>query len=310
MLAYIARRLLYLLPTIFGVALLVFLLFNVAGPDPVRLALGQHASAEAIADKQAEWGLDKSLPAQFGDFLVQIVTFDYGRSYESGEPLSAMFTKGATVSLSLTAPPFIFSLVLNCFLAMLIAYKRGTFLDRFATAGAVMAMSVSYLVYIIGFQYIFVDQLEWFTADNFERGWRSVYYLLLPWIIMLTVSVGPDIRMYRTFFLDEMNADYVRTARAKGVREPGVLFKHVLKNVSIPILTYTVVSIPFLILGAFLMERFFSLPGLGNLLITAIQNGDYPVLKGLTMYIAIGYSLFNLLTDVLYAWVDPRVNLS
>ena len=127
---------------------------------------------------------------------------------------------------------------------------------------------------------------------------------------MLTVAIGPDIRMYRTFFLDEMNADYVRTARAKGVREPNVLFKHVLKNVSIPILTYTVVSIPFLILGAFLMERFFSLPGLGNLLITAIQNGDYPVLKGLTMYIAIGYSLFNLLTDVLYAWVDPRVKLS
>ena len=127
---------------------------------------------------------------------------------------------------------------------------------------------------------------------------------------MITVTVGPQIRIYRTFFLDEMNADYVRTARAKGVSESGVLFKHILRNVSIPILTYTVIAIPFLILGAFLMERFFSIPGVGDLLITSIQTGDYPVLKGLTMYIAIGYSLFNLLTDVLYAYADPRVELS
>jgi len=301
---------LYLVPTIFGVALLVFVLFNVAGPDPVRLALGQHASETAIADKQAEWGLDKPLYAQFGDFLGQIVTFDYGRSYDSGERLGAMFKKGAVVSLSLTAPPFLFSILLNVCLAMLIAYKRGSWFDRLATGGAIMAMSVSYLVYIISFQFIFVDQLDLFTAADFEHGWRSVYYLMLPWIITMVVHVGPDTRMYRTFFLDEMNADYVRTARAKGVREPGVLFKHVLKNVMIPVLTYTVLSIPFLVLGAFLMERFFSLPGLGNLLITAIQNGDYPILKGLTMYIAIGYSLFNLLTDVLYAWVDPRVELN
>ncbi len=308
--AYIIRRLLYLIPTILGVALLVFVLFNVAGPDPVRLALGQHASEIAIADKRAEWGLDKPMYAQFGDFVGQIVTFDYGRSYDSGERLGQMFQKGAVVSLSLTAPPFLCSIFLNVCLAMLIAYKRGSWFDKFATASAIMAMSVSYLVYIIAFQFIFVDQLDLFTAEDFEHGWRSVYYLLLPWLIAMVVAVGPDTRIYRTFFLDEMNADYVRTARAKGINETGVLFKHVLKNVLIPVLTYTVVSIPFLVLGAFLMERFFSLPGLGNLLITAIQNGDYPVLKGLTMYIAIGYSVFNLITDVLYAFVDPRVELS
>ena len=154
MLAYIARRLLYLIPTILGVAFLVFMLFNIAGPDPVRLALGQHATPEAIAIKQAALGLDKSLLAQFGDFLIQIATFDYGRSWDSGEPLGKMFSEGAVVSLSLTAPPFLFSLVLNCILAMLIAYRRGGFLDRFATAAAIMAMSISYLVYIIAFQYI------------------------------------------------------------------------------------------------------------------------------------------------------------
>ena len=173
-----------------------------------------------------------------------------------------------------------------------------------------MAMSISYLVYIISFQYLLAYKLDLFPINGYESGFRAVPYLVLPGLIFLFVSIGPDIRIYRTFFLDEMNADYVRTARAKGVSEMGVLFKHVLQNVMIPVLTYTVVAIPFLILGSFLMERFFSIPGVGDLMITAINNGDYPVLKGLTMYIAIGYSLFNLITDLLYAWVDPRVELS
>ncbi len=310
MVAYILRRLLYLIPTIFGVALLVFLLFTVAGEDPVRIALGNHASPEAIADLRAKWGLDKSLFAQFGDFLMQILTFDYGTSYNNGEQLSELFAKGAVVSLSLTLPPFLLGLCLNVSLAMLIAYYRNSWFDRWATAIAVMAMSVSYLVYIIALQYLLAFKLDLFPINGYESGLRSIYYLVLPGLIMLLVSIGPDIRIYRTVFLDEIDADYVRTARAKGVSERAVLFKHVLKNALIPIITYTVVVIPFLVLGAFLMERFFSLPGVGDLLITAINTGDYPVLKGLTMYIAIGYSLFNLLSDVLYAFVDPRVKLS
>lgn len=310
MLAYVLRRLLYLIPTLLGVALLVFVLFTFAGEDPVRKELGQHASEEAIAALQAKWGLDKPVHMQFVDFLGQIVTFDYGVSYSNGERLSELFSKGAVVSLSLTLPPFLFAIMFNVSLAMLIAYRRGEWLDRYATAGAVMAMSISYLVYIISLQYLMAFKLDLFPINGYEPGMAAIPYLVLPWIIMITVSVGPQIRIYRTFFLDEMNADYVRTARAKGVAERGVLFRHILRNVAIPILTYTVVAIPFLILGAFLMERFFSIPGVGDLLITAIQTGDYPVLKGLTMYIAIGYSLFNLLTDILYAYADPRVELS
>ena len=260
--------------------------------------------------KKAKWGLDKPVHMQFVDFLGQIVTFDYGVSYSNGERLSELFSKGAVVSLSLTLPPFLFAIMFNVSLAMLIAYRRGEWLDRYATAGAVMAMSISYLVYIISLQYLMAFKLDLFPINGYEPGMAAIPYLVLPWIIMITVSVGPQIRIYRTFFLDEMNADYVRTARAKGVAERGVLFRHILRNVAIPILTYTVVAIPFLILGAFLMERFFSIPGVGDLLITAIQTGDYPVLKGLTMYIAIGYSLFNLLTDILYAYADPRVELS
>ncbi len=307
---YVIRRLLYMLPTILGVAVLVFILFTVAGEDPVRVALGQHATPEAIADLRAEWGLDKPLWQQFLNFLWQIVTFDYGYSYVTGEKLSDAFADGAIVSLTLTVPPFALGLVLYVPIAMVIAYYRDTWLDRFATAGAAISMSFSYLVYIIALQYLLAYQLELFPINGYAEGLDSIPYLALPWIILLLVSIGPDVRIYRTVFLDEMQEDYVRTARAKGVSEMGVLFKHILKNAMIPLLTYTVIAMPFLLLGSFLMERFFSLPGVGNLMLAAINNGDFPVLKGLTMYIAIGYSLFNLLTDLLIAYVDPRVQLN
>ena len=308
MIGYVIRRLLYIIPTILGVAVLIFFLFTVAGEDPVRIALGSHASPEAIADLRAQWGLDQPLWVQFLDFLRQIVTFDYGESYATGEKLSDAFASGAIVSLSLTVPPFALGLVLYVALAMGIAYYRDTWLDRFATAGAVMSMSVSYLVYIIALQYLLSYQLNLFPISGYDEL-DAVPYLALPWLIILLVSIGPDIRIYRTVFLDEMQANYVRTARAKGVSERRVLFTHILKNAMIPILIYTVVALPFLLLGAFLMERFFSLPGVGDLLINAINDGDFPILKGITMYIAIAYSLFNLLTDLLIAYVDPRIKL-
>jgi peptide/nickel transport system permease protein len=309
MLAYVVRRLLGMIPVLLGVALLVFLLFNTVGEDPVRVALGQHATPQSIADLRHEWGLDKPLPLQFVDFLRQIVTFDYGRSYNSGERLSDMFAAGAPVSLLLTVPPFVFGFILNVSLGLLIAYYRGSWLDRISTAVFIMAMSISYLVYIIAMQYFLGFKLGWFPISGYAPGVEGLQYLVLPWLIILVVGIGPDVRIYRTVFLDETQADYVRTARAKGVGELRVLFGHVLKNAMIPIVTYTMVAVPFLILGAFLMERFFSLPGIGDLMINAINNGDFPVLKGLTMIIALGYSGVVLLTDIIYAWVDPRVSL-
>ncbi len=310
MFAYIIRRLLYMIPIVLGVALLVFILFSTVGEDPVRVALGNHATPDAIEALRHKWGLDKSLPLQFLDFLRQIVTLDFGVSFNSGEELSKMFAQGAVVSLSLTAPPYVMGLLLSLTMAMLIAFYRGKWIDKYSTFVFVAGMSISYLVYIIAFQYFFAYQLGWFPINGYENGLESIKYLVLPWIIMMVVSAGPDIRMYRTVFLDETKADYVRTAFAKGASEQRVLFRHILKNAMIPILTYTVIGIPFLILGAFLMERFFSIPGIGDLLITAINTGDFPVIKGLSVLIAIFFAFFNLLTDILYAYVDPRVKLS
>ena len=309
MVSYIFRRLLQMIPIIFGVAFMVFALFNSVGEDPVRVALGNHATPEAIAALKAKWGLDKSIPLQFLDFLGQIVTFDFGYSFNSGERLTQLFGKGMLVSLSLTAPPYFIGICLYVSIALLIAYFRGHWLDKFSRYIFVAMMSITYLVYIIFFQWLLAFEFGMFPIRGYSSGLGMIEYLALPWIIFLVVAVGPDVRMYRTIFLDEIKADYVKTARAKGCSEIKVLFKHVLKNAMIPILTYTIIGIPYLILGAFLMERFFSIPGIGDLMINAINTGDFPILKGLTITIAIGYSLFNLLTDILYAYVDPRVKL-
>jgi peptide/nickel transport system permease protein len=310
MLTFIIRRALQMIPIILGVSLLVFVLFTSVGEDPVRVALGNHATPEAIADLRAKWGLDQPVYIQYLNFLKQIVTFDFGESFNTGESLNDMFARGGAVSLALTVPPYFAGLAINLCIAIMIAYYRGSWLDRYSTFVFVAGMSISYLVYIMTFQYIFAFKLDLFPINGFMPGIEGIQYLILPWIIIMVVSAGPDIRVFRTVFLDETKADYVRTAFAKGCTPRRVLFKHILKNAMVAVITYTVINIPFLILGAFLMERFFSIPGIGDVMINAIQNGDFPVLKGLTVVIAIAYSFFNLVTDVLYAYVDPRVQLN
>ncbi len=310
MTAYILRRLLLTVPTILGVALLTFLLFNAFGPDPVRVALGQHATPDAIANLRRLWGLDQSLPMQFVQFLQQIASFDYGKSFVTGEDLATQLKAGALVSLSVTAPPFIVGGVVNVALALFIARYREGAVDKSSRALFIAGMSISGLVYVLVLQYLLAFKLGWFPISGYEPGLGAVAYLGLPWLILLLISMGPDIRLYRTLFLDEANADYVRTARSKGASEGRVLLRHVLPNAWIPIITNNVVGIPFLILGSFLMERFFSIPGIGSLTIDALNRGDLPILKAVTVLSAIALVVFNLLSDLLYAWADPRVRLS
>ncbi len=310
MLTFIVRRLLQMIPILLGVSILVFVLYTVVGEDPVRVKLGTHASEEAIQQLRTEWHLDKPIVEQYFIFLKQIVTFDFGRSFTNGDELSSMFKEGAIVSLSLMAPPYFLGILINLSIAVLIAFYRGSWIDKYSTFLFVGAMSISYLVYILAYQYIFAYQLDLFPINGYESGFEAVRYLILPWLVILVVSAGPDIRMYRTFFLDETKADYVRTAFAKGCAPKTILFKHIMKNAMIPIITYTVIGIPFLIMGSFLMEKFFSIPGIGDMIIAAIANGDFPVIKGFTVLIAVAYSFFNLVTDILYAYADPRVQLN
>jgi peptide/nickel transport system permease protein len=307
MTGYVLRRLLHIMPTLFGVALATFLLFNTFGPDPARVALGQHATPEAMENLRRAWGLDKPLITQFIDFLWQIVTFDYGKSFITGETLGTKLKAGALVSLAVTAPPFLVGGILNVAIALYAARHREGVTDHVLRALFIAGMSVSSLVYVLALQYLLAFKLGLFPINGFVPGPGAIVYLALPWIILLLVNMGPDIRLYRTVFLDEINADYVRTARAKGAGEDRVLFRHVLANSWIPIITNNVTAIPFLILGSFLMERFFSIPGIGNLTIDALGQGDLPVLKAVTILGAMALVTFNLLSDLLYALADPRI---
>jgi peptide/nickel transport system permease protein len=305
MLAYIIRRLLYVVPVVFGVALVTFILFNVVGWNAASQMLGKHASPEEIAALQKQLGLDGPLYKQFGHYLWQIVTFDFGRSFASGQKISTLVLNGILPSLSLTVPIFIIDLVLAIIIALVAAYYRNTWLDRSIVILAVVGMSVSYLVYILVGQYVLAFQGRHFPI----WGYESVKYLFLPVIIGVISGLGSGVRFYRTVMLDEMYQDYVRTAFAKGCSQPSVLFRHVLKNAMIPILTSVVLSIPFLYTGNLLLENFFGIPGLGYLSVEAINSTDYPVIKAIVFVGSVLYVVASLVTDICYALVDPRIKL-
>jgi peptide/nickel transport system permease protein len=197
-------------------------------------------------------------------------------------------------------------------IAVAVAYFRGSLTDRLVTMICTVAMSVSSLVYIIVGQSHLGFALDWFPVmgwDDDSMLTNLLVYLPLPLLLGLLVSLAPSVRFYRSFVVEELNHDYVRTARAKGLSESKVLFKHVLRNALIPVVTNITMSLPFLMLGSMLLERFFGIPGMGNELLNAVDKSDFPVIKAITITIAGAAMVFNLLADVLYKWIDPRVQL-
>jgi peptide/nickel transport system permease protein len=310
MLVYILRRLLSTIPTIFGVALITFVLFNMVGGDPVNMMVGRHATQRQIEEIRHEYGFDQPLYIQFGGFLKQIVTFDYGRSFATKRKISDMISEGIEPSLSLAIPAFFITTFLAIALGLFVAYFRGTWWDRVIVVLCVFGMSIPMLAYILFGQYFFAFKVGWFPISGYETDWSQRWaFVALPALIWITVGLGYDVRFYRTAVLEEVGQDYVRTARAKGLAEVGVFMKHVLKNSMVPILTNVVIEIPLLILGSFLLESFFGIPGLGNITIDAINNSDFPVIKAMTMLGSLLLIFGNLVTDILYTFVDPRVSL-
>lgn len=308
--AYIIRRLLYVIPVLLGVCLIIFIIFNVVAPDPAFTLLGKHATQEQIAQLHHELGMDRPFWEQYLTIVRSAFTFDFGYSWSSKQQISEMLKAGAGPSLSLTVPLFIIVNIFSISLALLVSFYRGKFIDKFILLLSIAMMSISSLAYILFGQWFFAYTLGWFEISGYEAGFPNfIPYVLLPLILYIAISWGPDTRFYRSIILDEIYQDYVRTARAKGVSEIKIMFKHVLKNAMVPILTYIIIQIPFLILGLLLAESFFSIPGLGGIIIKAINTSDFPVIKAMTIISAIGFILFNVITDVLYTVVDPRMKL-
>jgi len=312
MLAYIVRRLAQMLPTMLGVVLLLFVLFNWVGGDPAYLLAGKMANAESIANIRRQLGVDQPYWVQLGIFLRQIATLDFGLSWATGEPVGQIIATRLGPSLTVLVPLTLLETALGIALALAIASVRGSLTDRLVMVACTVGMSVSILVYIIVFQYQLAYRFGLFPVQGWGEhlGENLLRYASLPILIGLAVSIAPTLRLYRSFVLDEVGQDYVRTARAKGLGEARVMWLHVLRNAAIPILTHVMASLPSLLIGAFLLERFFGIPGIGREVILAVERSDFPVIKAITVYVALATMLVNLLTDLLYQALDPRVRLS
>lgn len=300
-----------MIPTMLGVVLLVFLLFNWIGGDPAYILAGKISNPEQIANIRRQLGLDEPITVQLWIFIKQILTFDFGSSWSTGEPVSHILTTRLGPSLTLLIPLTVLETVIAIALALAVAHVRGSLTDRMVMIACTVGMSISILVYIIVFQYGLAYQLGLFPVQGWGDGFveNMFRYAALPILILLAVSIAPNLRLFRTFVLDEIGQDYVRTARAKGLGEARILWVHVLRNAAIPIITHVMSNLPALLIGAFLVERFFSIPGIGREIILAVERSDFPVIKAITVYVAFATMLFNLLADLLYQAVDPRVKL-
>lgn len=311
MAAYFVRRLWQMIPTLLGVVLLVFFLFKYFGSDPAIILGGLNASPEQIESIREQLGLNKPVWEQLWIFIKQIATFDWGKSWATNESVANLFATRLPATLTVTVPILILEVALAIPFALAVATVRGSLTDRTVMVCTTVAVSISLLVYVILAQYVFAFRLGWFPVQGWTGShWTNLTtYAPLPVLVAVAVSLAPQIRLYRSFFLDEIGHDYVRTARAKGMTEGTVLLKHVLRNAMIPILTNVSVLLPGVLVGSFLIEVFFSIPGLGRELLLAVNRGDYPVIQAFAIYLAALTMTVNLLVDLLYKLVDPRVVL-
>ncbi|MBI3778854.1 MAG: ABC transporter permease [Gammaproteobacteria bacterium] len=325
MIAYIIRRLLYAIPILIGVNLLTFaLFFFVNSPDDMaRVHLGgKRVTPEAIEKWKEDRGYNKPLlynaagdsGAKLTDTIffkhsLRLFALEFGRS-DNGRNIGYDIRQRMWPSLAIALPIFIVGILVHITFAMLLAFFRGSYLDTAGVVLCVVMMSVSALFYVIGGQYLVSMLLRLVPVSGYDVGMDAVKFLALPVLVGVVSGIGASTRLYRTLFLEEIGKDYVRTARAKGLSELRVLFRHVLKNAMIPIPTGVVVVIPLLFTGSLIMESFFGIPGLGSYTIDAINSQDFAIVRAMVFLGSVLYILGLILTDITYTLVDPRVRLS
>jgi len=325
MLAYLLRRLLYALPILIGVNLITFALFFIVNTpdDMARMQLGvKRVTPEAIARWKAERGYDKPLfinaAAGGSDVVTDTIFFsksvrmfagDFGRA-EDGRDIAKEISSRMGPSLAIALPTFVAGLFVTVAFALVLAFFRASYLDFWGVVLCVALMSISGLFYIIGGQYLISKIWKLVPISGYGGGLDAWKFLILPVLIGIVSGIGSSTRWYRTIFLEEIGKDYVRTARAKGLSEVTVLFRHVLRNAMIPILTGVVVVIPLLFMGSLLTESFFGIPGLGSYTIDAINAQDFAVVRAMVFIGSVLYIVGLILTDLSYTLVDPRIRFN
>ena len=326
--SFIARKVLVYIPVYLSIILLLMALLRIK--DPVYSYLGKNASEEQKQQLRESMGLDDPFVAQYGRFLRQLATLDFATESWSqrGRTVGDIIRKSIPPSLSITIPTLAASATISIVIALISAYFRGRFIDKTLMTLAVLGMSVSYLVYIIFGQFFgaympnntdfplktpfaITGYRPWvpFLSEGADpRNW--VVYCLLPVIIGVVVAIGYDTRFYRAVMVEESARDYIVTAMAKGASKRKIMFVHMLKNAMIPIITRVMSTLPFLVTGSILLEMFFRIPGMGFNLISAINANDFPVIQAFVAVLSALFIVSVILTDILYALVDPRVRLS
>jgi peptide/nickel transport system permease protein len=314
---YVTRRLLYNIPVYLGIVLLLMSALRIN--DPVWGFLGKHATQEAYDAKKLEMGLNEPFVVQYFSFIGKLATFDFDEFSWSreGQTVGEIIAESIVPSLAITVPALVFTTLISIVIALMSSYYRGRWADKLMMVSAVLGMSVSFLVYIIFGQYWGAFWLneqidgQLFAIEGYEAGAGNwVTFCMLPVLISTIVAMGYDTRFYRAVMVEETNRDYIVTARAKGATKRKIMFVHMLKNAMIPIITRIMITLPFLVMGSLLLEVYFNIPGMGQALYGAISANDFPVTQTLVALFAAIFLLTVVLTDVLYALVDPRVRLS
>ncbi len=325
MIQYIIRRFLYAIPLLFGVNVLTFVLFFIVNSpdDMARMQLGQkHVTEQAVENwkkqrgydlpllwNEQQRGFDKVKQTIFFQKSINLFTFEFGIS-DSGRNIGADIKQRMWPSLAIALPSLLVGLLVNITVALMMVLFRNSYLEFSSIVLCVILMSISSLFYIIGGQFVIGKLLKLVPISGYDDGLAAIKFLILPVIISVVAGIGSSARWYRTLFLEEVNKDYVRTARAKGLTETQTLFKHVLQNALIPILTGVVVVLPLLFMGSLILESFFSIPGLGSYTIDAINRQDFAIVRSMVFLGSVLYIVGLLLTDISYTIVDPRVRLS
>lgn len=313
-LQYALRRLVSGIPLILGVTFISFLLMVYYGPDKTYELISKNPTAEEIAEVRSQLGYDKPFLVRYGLYLREMATLDFGHSDSTGEKVSSVLARTVPVSLALLTPGFVLGNLLGIGLALIAAWHRGGWLDRVIMGGAVVGMSISFLVVVVAFQILFCTPwgLNWFPV----RGWNVhdlssyLYYVTVPTLASVFVSLGYNTRFFRAVLVEELGRDHVRTARAFGTPPIKLLYRNVLRNSLIPIITRIMFSIPLVVIsGSLLIESYFGIPGVGKVTFDAITTGDQPILKAVVGLTAVLFVLVLMITDILYKLVDPRVSL-
>ena len=325
MINYLIRRILYAIPILIGINIITFVLFFVVNTpdDMARLQLGvKRVTPEAVEkwkhergyDKPVLWNADGQGLEKFTDTIfyrnsVRLFVFDFGQS-DSGRDISYDISQRMWPSLAITVPELLLGLISYITFALCMAFFRATYVDIWGVVICVLMMSISGMFYIIGGQFVISKLWHLVPISGYDTGVHAIKFVALPIIVSLVGGIGSSTRWYRTIFLEEMNKDFVRTARAKGLSETLVLFRHVLRNGLIPILTGVVVVLPLLFMGSLITESFFAIPGLGSYTIDAINSQDFAIVRSIVYLGSVLYIIGLILTDISYTLADPRVRLA